>query len=120
MKNLSEPGISKPPEGLSESANDLKPLSQVLNDLREKGFTVDFRFDGKYMTPLQDPSKSYRHEDLTVVNFFRFEGETDPADEAILYALETADGMKGTIVNAYGVNADVKLDEFLSHRITKK
>jgi len=32
------------------------------------------------------------------VNFFRFEGRSNPDDNAILYVIETNDGTKGTLI----------------------
>ena len=45
-------------------------------------------------------------EDFEIVNFYRFEGMTDPGDETILYAIEEKGGRRGTLVNAYGPYAD--------------
>lgn len=36
---------------------------------------------------------------------YRFEGNTNPDDNAILYAIETARGEKGLLLDAYGVYA---------------
>jgi len=57
--------------------------------------------------------KSYYPHQLKVVNFFRFEGLSDPEDNAILYIIETNDGTKGTLVDAYGVYSDPEIDKFM-------
>ena len=47
---------------------------------------------------------------------YRFEGMSDPDDNAVVYALEAADGTKGVIVDAYGTyaqNLDFELAEKL-------
>ena len=45
--------------------------------------------------------------------FFRFEGDSDPADNSILYVVETNDGTKGTLIDAYGPYADPKVSKFM-------
>jgi hypothetical protein len=40
-----------------------------------------------------------------VVRYYRFEGMTDPADNTVLYVIETSSGEKGLLVDAYGVYA---------------
>jgi len=47
--------------------------------------------------------KNYRPEEICIINFYRFEGQSDPADNAILYVIETNDGSKGTIIDAYAL-----------------
>jgi hypothetical protein len=44
----------------------------------------------------------YPAQELEVVAFYRFEGDSNPDDNSILYAIETADGHKGLLVDAYG------------------
>ncbi len=39
---------------------------------------------------------------MEVVEFYRFEGASNPDDNSILYAIETSDGLKGLLVDAYG------------------
>lgn len=46
-------------------------------------------------------------EELVVEEVVRFEGTSDPEDEAILFALRTRDdAVRGTFVTAYGTSAD--------------
>ncbi len=87
-----------------QSAN-MSTLVSCMNHLRDRGFTEDFTIDEKGIK-MQDIKKHYKPEQVSVENFYRFEGETDPADSAILYAIETNDGLRGVISDAYGMYAD--------------
>jgi hypothetical protein len=63
----------------------------------------------------------YSCEDVNAVNFYRFEGITDPDDMSILYAIETCDGAKGTLMDAYGHYSDEDTGEFMKQvEIAKK
>lgn len=44
--------------------------------------------------------------DFEIVEVFRFEGNTDPSDEAIVYAIESVKGTKGILVSGYGISAE--------------
>jgi len=67
-------------------------------------------------------NKVYAPGDVKVIDFFRFEGQSDPADNAILYVIETSDGVKGTLIDAYGTYADEHINKFMAEveEINKK
>lgn len=75
-----------------------------------KGYTEDFKITEQ---GLESPHNNYKPEQVQVVNFFRFEGESDPDDNAILYVIETNDGAKGTLIDAYGVYNDSRVASFM-------
>ena len=55
----------------------------------------------------------YTANQIQVVNFFRFEGQSDPGDNAIMYVIETNDGTKGTLIDGYGVYTDAMVTKFM-------
>ena len=57
--------------------------------------------------------KSYTAEEVKIVDFYRFEGQTDPSDDSILYVIEARDGAKGTLVDGYGPSSDADTSQFL-------
>lgn len=87
-------------------------LSEATNKAVTQGYVENFKFAPKGLT-VDDHSKYYQPEEVKIENFFRFEGYSDPQDSAILYLIKTADGKKGTLVDAYGAYADAKLSTFL-------
>lgn len=95
------------------SRHNLKPLSEVMNDLKEEGFEKEFAFNDNKLFLLNNNDQQYRTDELEIEREYRFEGDSDPGMMTILYALKTNDGLKGTISNAYGANADHDLAEFM-------
>ena len=77
-------------------------LSQAVDRLTAAGYTDDFRAEpGGLRAVVADIL--YPPESLCLVEIDRFEGPTDPADEALLLALTCeADGIKGTYTVTYG------------------
>jgi hypothetical protein len=91
---------------------DLKSLSACLTKMIEDGYTDDFKATDQGLKSLRT-DKVYQPGDVRIVNFFRFEGVSNPDDMSILYAIETNDGIKGTLVDAYGTYADIDVNNFI-------
>lgn len=90
----------------------MKSLSLLLNKMVLDGYDDDFKIADAGLRSLKT-DKTYKPEEINIVNFFRFEGQSDPNDNTIMYVIETSDGQKGTIVDAYGPYADKKLSDFM-------
>jgi hypothetical protein len=84
-----------------------------LNKLEAEGYTDQFRVEKKMLQSLTDPKKKYKAKDIVVANFYRYEGISDPDDMSIIYAIETCDGRKGTLVDAYGRYSDEDTSAFM-------
>lgn len=80
-------------------------LTEALNDLSKRGFTIDFNMhsDSVYCRALD---RSFMPDEFSITEFHRFEGASDPGDQSIVYAIETNDGYKGVLVDAYGAYSD--------------
>lgn len=80
-------------------------LVGALDDLARRGFTERFGVAGDGLRATEG-GKTFRAEDLMIREFYRFEGVSDPDDMSIVYAIESRDGTRGTLVDAFGVYAD--------------
>jgi hypothetical protein len=84
---------------------ELRTLSYCLNKSLERGYKENFKATAQGLKSMES-EKIYQPAQLTIVNFYRFEGISDPADMAVLYVIEGNDGAKGTLVDAYGTYSD--------------
>lgn len=90
----------------------LKTLVDCLAKMRSEGYKEDFTVKEEKLLSYET-GKSFAAEQVKIVNFFRFEGQSDPADASILYVIETNDGSKGTLVDGYGLSSESDTSEFI-------
>jgi len=90
----------------------MNTMSDCINNLTKKGYTEDFQAGPKGLKALSD-NLLYSPFDVCISNFYRFEGQNDPSDNAIVYLIETHDGKKGMLIDAYGANASTKISDFV-------
>src|SRR5947207_10304459 len=78
-------------------------VTAAIEGLKERGYSKDFNLEENCL--VCDDNK-YHPEDFEIVEVYRFEGDTDPADEAVVYAVEGKNGEKGVLVSGYGPSAE--------------
>lgn len=95
------------------SETDLQTLSYILEKLRLNRQDNEFIMEGDFFTTKN--GKKYTADQLLIIKNYRFEGDSDPSDSAILYVIEANDGLVGYSIDAYGVytNHDEKYDDFI-------
>lgn len=84
---------------------------EAINKLRAQGFLIDFNLDENCLVCGLD---KFEIEDLEIVDIYRYEGDSDPSEEAAVYAIESRQGVKGILVTGYGTSTDSKSMEVLS------
>lgn len=94
------------------SSEKMATLSDSVNHASKKGYTTDFRVKPNGMM-WDSKDQYYDPEEVMVDNFYRFEGESDPGDSAILYLVSTVDGKKGMLIDAYGAYDDANVSDFI-------
>ena len=73
-------------------------VSKALEELSEKGFTVDFN--------IQESKIINNPNDFEIVHIYRYEGESDPGDEATVFGIKSITGEKGVYVAGLSATAD--------------
>ena len=91
----------------------------LMAKLERHGYTEQFRVEKDKLISLTS-KKKYKAVDVKAANFYRFEGISDPDDTSILYAIETCDGAKGTLSDAYGMYSDDDTGAFMKKVETEK
>ncbi len=85
--------------------NNYDTLSEAINDLQANGYTYDFNLKPECLL-CASLNLEIHPEDFVVNQFFRFEGMSSTNDNSILYAISSNDGLKGLLVDAYGMYAE--------------
>ncbi len=88
-------------------------LVDTLHDLKSRGYDFDFNIKDDCIHCAQ-LDRQLSPEEFEVVEVHRFEGMSNPDDNSVVYAIEGPDGLKGTLVNAYGIYADAASDRLIA------
>ena len=99
----------------------MKTLVECLEKVSAEGYQEQFMATEKGLKSSK-ADKEYQPQEIKVVDFYRFEGVSDPDDSSVLYVIETNDGHKGTLTDAYGMYADANVATLMTavDEITKK
>ena len=91
---------------------NMQPMVSILNSLTTSGFETQFKVTEQGLLSLTT-KKAYQSGEVKVKHFYRFEGESDPSDSSIVYAIEANNGEKGTLVDGYGASSDSQVSDFM-------
>lgn len=88
-------------------------LSEITNLLKTRGYTVDFNLKYNCLECVGNLLKIFPG-DFMVDKHYRFEGDSDPGDEAIVYAISSLKhNIKGVLINGYGLSSDSMTDDMI-------
>ena len=92
---------------------DLDTVTATIEDLRRRGFTDHFMVRGRQLLAI-DAGRPFLPRDVVIREYHRFEGVSDPDDMAIVYGVEARNGLRGTVVDAFGVYSDPALGALMA------
>lgn len=88
-------------------------LLEAVNGLRSRGYDYDFHYEDACIH-CSKISEKFKPIDLKITEYYRFEGMSDPEDNSVIYAIESNQGHKGIIIDAYGAYSDEHKTAFIS------
>lgn len=90
-------------------------LSQVMTRLAQRGIHREFRMNENCEVKLENSEKIYQPDELTIIKTYRFEGPSNPDDNAVLYLVKDNEGNYGMVIDSYGAetNYPKEFDNFL-------
>ena len=88
-------------------------VTEAVKDLKERGYHVDFNIAFDKLI-CWDNKICLQPDEFEIIEVHRFEGDSNPDDEDVVYALESKDGKhKGVITSAFGLYADPVSDKII-------
>lgn len=86
-------------------------VSKALNELKEKGFTIDYNTQENKI--INNPN------DFEILHIYRYEGDSDPGDEATVFGIKSSSGEKGVFVAGLAASADKSAEMVLNDLVIK-
>ena len=79
---------------------------KALEELKTMGFVIDYNLQEK---AIMDYPDSYQ-----IVHIYRYEGDSNPDDEAIVYGIKSNSGEKGVFVAGFSANSESEAAKVLN------
>jgi hypothetical protein len=93
-------------------------LSEAINDLKKRGYKEDFNLHSECVQ-CRSLNLQWHPEKFTIDEYHRFEGMSNPDDNSIVFAISSDNGVKGTLVDAYGMYSE-NLNDAMVRKLTVK
>ena len=90
----------------------MQTMTAILDTLTTNGYTTQFKATHKGIQSLST-QRIFTPDEVSINHFYRFEGESNPDDSSIVYAIETCNGEKGTLIDSYGVYNEPLITNFI-------
>jgi hypothetical protein len=92
-------------------------VKEAIDQLRARGFDTDFNLEKNCLVC---GNEKFDLEELEIVDVYFYEGDSDPADEATVYGIESKSGTKGILVVGSGLSEDAQTYETLKKLKVRK
>jgi len=96
----------------ADNIDRMVTLSQVMEKLRQKGIDKELRMNDQGEMRFENSEKKYEPSELVILKTYRFEGDSNPDDNAVLYVVKDNLGNQGMIIDSYGADSNYPGDKF--------
>ncbi len=93
--------------------NSYDTLVEAIEALKKRGYTHNFRISDKGLM-VEKKETAFIANEVELHEFHRFEGNTNPADMSIVFAVQTSSGERGLVVDSYGVYGSELTSKFMN------
>lgn len=90
-----------------------KSLVTILHYLNKEGYKTKFKSTVIGLLSLSSMNL-FKSNDIKNVHLYRFDVDSNPSDSSIVYAIETKEGEKGTLLFEYGTSGNAMITKFMS------
>jgi len=95
-----------------DTGDRMTTLSQVMARLAQRGIHREYRMDEEGNMKLDNSDRTYEPANLTILRTYRFEGDSNPADNVVLYVVKDHERNIGFILDSYGAESNYPGDKF--------
>lgn len=91
-------------------------LIEAIDGLRDEGYTEDFNLQQDCLVFDDEHKVIYKvtSDEFVVDKYYRFEDDTDPSNQSIIYAISSQKYLvKGILINGYGIYAEPATNDMI-------
>lgn len=92
--------------------DEMKTITEVIARLREKHYIHDFEVSHSKLM-CKETGECFGADDVKIDKTFRFEGDSNPDDMSVLFAISANSGTRGILIDAYGVYSNTDVSDFI-------
>ena len=92
--------------------------SEAIDQLRNKGYVEEFSLQPHSLVSSRHQIELHP-EDFEIIEVYRFEGASNPDDNTVIYVIETKNGHKGLLIDAYGMYSEEVTPE-MANKLRRK
>ena len=90
----------------------MSTLTETIEKFRTKQFIHDFRIKENYLV-CDDTEEKFSPEELIIERTGRYEGDSNPDDMSVIYAISAKTGTQGILIDAFGAYSNPAISEFI-------
>ena len=95
-------------------------VTESLEWLKSQGYTHDFNVEHECLETCEI-ERSFSPDDFFIDYIFRFEADTDPSEEDIVYGISSdKNNVKGIMTSAYGAYADSVSNQLIARLVVRQ
>lgn len=99
-----------------QTSHSYDTVTEAIRDLKSRGYTEDLNIpENDDCIICGNSNHILSPDEFEIDETYRFEGDTDPGDEMIVFAISSEKhGIRGILVNAFGTYADSHATEIVA------
>ncbi|HMQ68789.1 MAG TPA: phosphoribosylpyrophosphate synthetase [Ignavibacteria bacterium] len=90
----------------------MNTLRETIERFRSKQFIYDFYVKDNLLQ-CNETNEKFKAADIAIDKTVRYEGESDPGDMSIIFAITAKSGTMGILIDAFGAYSDSRISEFI-------
>ena len=93
---------------------EMETLSETIDKFRSKQYIYDFYVHNNLLK-CKETNERFKSDEIAIDRTERYEGDSNPDDTTIIYAISTNTETKGILIDAFGVYANSDISEFVKN-----
>ena len=93
---------------------EMRTLIETMAGLHKEKFIYDFEIAEGNSLRCIETNEIFGPDEVIIEKSFRFEGDSNPGDTSVIYAITSKSGTRGILIDTYGAYSDPEIDEFIS------